>query len=581
MVATSPNGSQQGAAAPRGVPIPGFPGPPPGRPTPAQLGVPATLLGLGGPGVTSVRPPPIGQPPWRRNSLPAGLGAQAGGYNPPPAGPYPPYGSNHHRGMADSSFPPPPPLPPPSLPQFPPSPFPPELMASMMNMMQQYQQTTLPGAIPKAPGAVGAQAAGALTRGGGTRRVEEADGASESRSRGAEAGGEGSRAREGSPARAVPEKTPVKARTLPSRSRSTDRKKPRVESPVRAATAPKTGDDPTARPKSPESDGQLSEGENWIDGGTDLESPWVADSRYYDNRSIYGLRVPKKIPPTQWSQSAKSAGMSPYDAKVFQYLYNGDKSYDFRSVANGRFVLFKVCRNVGEFHAAGALLSVLRSRDDKVDLDAIIKAHVEGKGETLKSDKIERKAQRKQAIIEQVTQLMAPWRKPKGDPDEVTKLKAELARVMVDLAAAKAPASLAAASSAASLPGQSLPPRISERLMSYQRVQESERVFTKACNKVTAVTKTEVTRLTSALCLSREEKVSVAGALAEITDMCTVGNQVSSLEAESMSKEVKRLLTDWGIPNSYLTSRLTRPTLLSAIELLALATVIAARALSK
>jgi hypothetical protein len=250
-------------------------------------------------------------------------------------------------------------------------------------------------------------------------------------------------------------------------------------------------------------------------------------------------------------------------------------------VANGRFVLFKLCRNVGEFHAAGALLSVLRSRDDKVDLDAIIKTHVEAKGETLKSDKIERKAQRKQAITEQVTQLLAPWRKPKGDPDELTKLKAELARVMADLAAAKATPSSAAASSGSNLPGQSLPPRISERLVSYQRIQDSERVFAKSCNKVTAVTKTEVTRLTSSLCLSREEKASVAGALAEITDMCTVGSQVSSLEAESMTKEVKRLLADWGVPNSYLTSKLTRPTLLSAIELLALATVIAARALVK
>ena len=86
------------------------------------------------------------------------------------------------------------------------------------------------------------------------------------------------------------------------------------------------------------------------------------------------------------------------------------------------------------------------------------------KGETLKSDKVERKAQCKQAIIEQVIDLFAPWRKPKGDTDELAKLKAELAKVTADLAAAKNPQPPGDSAASSSAHVQNLPPRPSERL---------------------------------------------------------------------------------------------------------------------
>ena len=59
--------------------------------------------------------------------------------------------------------------------------------------------------------------------------------------------------------------------------------------------------------------------------------------------------------------------------------------------------------------------------------------------------------------------------------------------------------------------------------------------------------------------------------------MCTTGTHVSSLEAESMTREVKRLLADWGIPSSYMNARLAKPALRAGLELLALATVVSAR----
>ena len=128
---------------------------------------------------------------------------------------------------------------------------------------------------------------------------------------------------------------------------------------------------------------------------------------------------------------------------------------------------------------------------------------------------------------------------------------------------------------------QNRPPRPSERLSGYARSQGAEKFYTKTTNKVTALNKAETTRILGALNLTREEKVSIAGSLAELTDMCTTGNHVSSLEAEPMTREVKRLLTDWGIPSAYTNARLAKPALLAGLELLALATVVSARATGK
>ena len=71
------------------------------------------------------------------------------------------------------------------------------------------------------------------------------------------------------------------------------------------------------------------------------------------------------------------------DMLVHQFLFKGVKSFDFRHLANGKFTLIKVCRNVNEFHVVSAVLEVLRARgDEKVDCEVLISAHLKEKGET-------------------------------------------------------------------------------------------------------------------------------------------------------------------------------------------------------
>ena len=324
---------------------------------------------------------------------------------------------------------------------------------------------------------------------------------------------------------------------------------------------------------------ELSEDEGIEDGG-ELDGDWVKTSKYLDSRKIYGLTVPVKVPPSQWSHAAKTAGMNPMDMLVHQFLFKGVKSFDFRHLANGKFTLIKVCRNVNEFHVVSAVLEVLRARgDEKVDCEVLISAHLKEKGEIPATEKVERKTQRKLALKGATHKVLEVWKKPQPNGDAMKLLQDEIATLQKQLAEAKNPAAAATATPPQPPPfqHQTLP---GDRLSRYAKTVSQEIAYT-GKTKVRDLTKTDVQRLAQLLELNRQEKMEVAGAVAELTDMATVSPSVSQLESTSMIKEAKKLLSQWGVPQSLLAGTLKVPALSAAFELLALASVTAARVIQK
>ena len=79
------------------------------------------------------------------------------------------------------------------------------------------------------------------------------------------------------------------------------------------------------------------------------------------------------------------------------------------------------------------------------------------------------------------------------------------------------------------------------------------------------------------MALGRQEKVTVAGAVAGILDMCTVGGEASALGADSAKREVKRASEGWGVQPTLLSGVLPKADVSAAIELPAVASVYAGR----
>ena len=87
---------------------------------------------------------------------------------------------------------------------------------------------------------------------------------------------------------------------------------------------------------------------------------------------------------TQWSAEKGSAGRDPLEEKVVDYLFKGKENWGMRLIANGRFVMFQLCRSLDEYNFTHAILKEIRNRKHNVDLSSVVRNMAYDKGLDLK-----------------------------------------------------------------------------------------------------------------------------------------------------------------------------------------------------
>ena len=97
------------------------------------------------------------------------------------------------------------------------------------------------------------------------------------------------------------------------------------------------------------------------------------DKDHHDTKEMYGLKLPKIIPHSQWSQNAGTAGCDPLQVRVTGYLYKGASNYTLRLIANGRFVILEGCRSTDEHWLVSSILRRVRDKDSAVKLGVVLK----------------------------------------------------------------------------------------------------------------------------------------------------------------------------------------------------------------
>ena len=126
------------------------------------------------------------------------------------------------------------------------------------------------------------------------------------------------------------------------------------------------------RQKSPQSHHRTTPGgQSLEDSNHYLSEPpteFQPSSRYYDQREVYGLNLPRFVQPTSWSRSKHIHGLDITNVPLLSLLYRGWDNHCIRSLAHGYFTGIVTCRSIKEVVFANHILSLIRSSNTDLDL---------------------------------------------------------------------------------------------------------------------------------------------------------------------------------------------------------------------
>ena len=98
------------------------------------------------------------------------------------------------------------------------------------------------------------------------------------------------------------------------------------------------------------------------------EPKMYPDDDHYDTAEEYGMKLPRRITKSMWSEERGTSLSDPLQAKVVEYLYKGKHDYALRLLANGEFLIFEACRSLPEHLFVTSMLKMARDRNSPVSL---------------------------------------------------------------------------------------------------------------------------------------------------------------------------------------------------------------------
>lgn len=280
-----------------------------------------------------------------------------------------------------------------------------------------------------------------------------------------------------------------------------------------------------------------------------LDKVWEADKQNYDKNSIFGMRIPKAVPATQFTQNSV-AGMDTMNLPVHHLLYKARKSYDFRLIANGRFCSLICVRSLNELYFLKSLLRVLRDRNFNVDVKELLAAIARDKNIPEPRVNVKRKEVMELLVqdymLPKLQELVSGGRM---DP-QVSNLSKMVADLQRQLAIARG-ADAAAAATAREEPAAAM-----DHVEKFRRPEKMAKTLQgKFGDNPNSRT---VNAMVKGMQLSMDQQKAMAGFLVELKHLTSpnkgaAGETVISVaEAQATAKEVRKIATDWGLPTRFL-----------------------------
>lgn len=302
-----------------------------------------------------------------------------------------------------------------------------------------------------------------------------------------------------------------------------------------------------------------------------LDKEWVADKQNYDNTSIFGMRVLKVVPATQFTQNSV-AGVDTMNLPVHHLLYKAQKGYDLGLIANGGFCSLVCVRSLIELYSIKALLRILRDRNYNVDVKELLAAVARDKNAPEPRINSKRKELMELLVQDYVLpklQELVSW--GRLDP-QVARLRKIVADLQRQLAVAKG------TDAAAVAVAREEPAAAMDHVDKYRRPAKMAKTpqakFADSPNSRTATT------VVKNMQLSMDQQKVMAGHLIELKHLTspTKGSAgepvIPPAVAQATQREIRKIVGDWGLPARFL-GAVGGSVPATVLELLAMCTTIA------
>ena len=280
-----------------------------------------------------------------------------------------------------------------------------------------------------------------------------------------------------------------------------------------------------------------------------LDKEWEDDKMNYDKNVCFGMRIPKTVPATNFTQNTV-AGMDTLNLPVHLLLYKNQKSYDFRLIANGRFCSLLCVRSLNELYLFKSLMRVLRDRNFNVDVKELVGAVARDKG--IPEPRVNAKRKEVMEILVQdylhprLLELVSGGR---SDP-QVSTLTRQVAELQRQLAAAKGADATAAATE------KEEPGAITDHVEKFRRPDKMAKSLQ---GKFSDNPNTRnVASVIKNMSLTIDQQKEMAGYVVELKHITTPNKGssgetvISPAEAQATQKEIRKIVADWGLPARFL-----------------------------
>ena len=165
----------------------------------------------------------------------------------------------------------------------------------------------------------------------------------------------------------------------------------------------------------------------------DLPDHWDSTELLYDKNQYGGVQMPRIVPATSSAKKNGTAGMDPFDIKLWQVAFEGKHNYMLRQLANGRWTQFQGHKSLPDAVFHMKLSTFIRNRNIRIETIAVNYWKWKNGTEMLPSE-----AQRKEAmemLVANIGDLLMRYNNP---PAVQPQVRAQLAQKEAEIAGLRA-----------------------------------------------------------------------------------------------------------------------------------------------
>ena len=165
----------------------------------------------------------------------------------------------------------------------------------------------------------------------------------------------------------------------------------------------------------------------------DLPDHWDSNETLYDKNQYGGVQMPRIVPATSSAKKNGTAGMDPFDIKVWQVAFEGKHNYMLRQLANGRWTQFQGHKSLPDAVFHMKLSTFIRNRNIRIETIAVNYWKWKNGTEMLPTE-----AQRKEAmemLVANIGDLLMRYNNP---PAVQPQARAQLAQKEAEIAGLRA-----------------------------------------------------------------------------------------------------------------------------------------------